>query len=116
MRKSLTKEERLKRQTDINRVFAERKKVTCYGAKLVYRENGLPRNRMTVTLVRKYGNAVKRNRAKRVVREAYRELKASLKTGFDMVIILYPSEDSYWNRLQQLENLFRRAALYTEKA
>jgi ribonuclease P protein component len=70
---------------------------------------------MTVTLVRKYGNAVKRNRAKRVVREAYRELKASLKTGFDMVIILYPSEDTYWNRLGQLKKLYTEAGLYADR-
>jgi ribonuclease P protein component len=68
---------------------------------------------MTVTLVRKYGNAVQRNRAKRVVREAYREMKASLKHGFDMVIILYPDEDTYWNRQKQMQKLFRDAGLYT---
>jgi ribonuclease P protein component len=67
---------------------------------------------MMVTLVRKYGNAVKRNRAKRVVREAYRNMKASLKSGYDMVIILYPDEDTYRTRQRQLQRLFQGAALY----
>jgi ribonuclease P protein component len=112
MRRSLTKGERLKRRSDIGRVFAARRKVSCYGAKLFYRENGCARNRMTVTLVRKYGSAVERNRAKRVVREAYRHLKPSLKTGYDLIVVLYPQEDNYRNRAKQLSRLCEKAGLF----
>ena len=67
---------------------------------------------MTVTLVRKYGNAVERNRAKRVVREAYRHLKPSLETGYDLIVVLYPHEDSYRNRAKQLSRLCEKAGLF----
>lgn len=112
MRTNLTKEERLKRRSDINRVFASNRSVSCYGAKLLYRENGYGRNRITVTLVRKYGNAVERNRAKRVVREAYRLTKPSLKTGYDLIVVLYPNEDTYRKRSLQLKRLCEKAGLY----
>lgn len=111
MRRSLTKEERLKRSSDIGRVFASGRKSSCYGAKLFYRENGLADNRITVTLVRKYGSAVARNRAKRVVREAYRLMKSSLKKGYDMIVVLYPHEDTYRNRAHQLNRLCAKAGL-----
>lgn len=67
---------------------------------------------MTVTLVRKYGSAVERNRAKRVVREAYRHLKPSLETGYDLIVVLYPHEDSYHNRVKQLSRLCEKAGLF----
>jgi ribonuclease P protein component len=111
MRKSLTKGERLKRSSDISRVFASGRKVSCYGAKLYYRENGRAGNRLTVTLVRKYGTAVQRNRAKRVVREAYRLNKASLKKGYDMVVVLYPHTDSYRKRAAQFALLCEKAGI-----
>jgi len=111
MKESLTKQQRLKKRNDISRVFSSAHKVSCFGAKLFYRENGLNRNRIMVTLVRKYGTAVQRNRAKRVTREAYRRMQASLKTGYDLVVVLYPHSDTYDNRSRQLQELFEKAYL-----
>lgn len=111
MKESLTKQQRLKKRNDISRVFSSPNKVSCFGAKLFYRENGLDRNRLMVTLIRKYGTAVQRNRAKRVTREAYRIMQSSLKTGYDFVIVLYPQNDTYDNRSRQLQELFEKASL-----
>jgi ribonuclease P protein component len=113
MKRSLTKQERLKKKKDISRVFASSNKVSCFGAKLFYRENGLDTNRLMVTLVRNYGSSVQRNRAKRVMKEAYRLMKASLQTGFDMVIVLFPHTDTLQNRMNQLQQLCSKAALST---
>lgn len=44
-------------------------------------------NRVGITASKKIGQAVQRNRAKRVIREAYMLLKPQLKTGFDLVIV-----------------------------
>lgn len=111
MRKSLTKQERLRRKTEISRVFASPTKVSCFGAKLFYRENGLDKNRFMVTLIRKYGNAVQRNRAKRVAREAFRNMKGSLTQGYDLALVLFPHTDTLYSRRAQLEELFEKAAL-----
>jgi ribonuclease P protein component len=51
------------------------------------RQNGLPFNRLGITAGKKIGNAVCRNRAKRLIRLAYRESEINLPVGIDIVIV-----------------------------
>ncbi len=52
-----------------------------------FRKNGLPFNRMGITAGKKVGNAVKRNRAKRIIRQAYYKSEISMPIGIDIVIV-----------------------------
>lgn len=45
------------------------------------------KNRFGLTAGKAVGNAVKRNRAKRLMREAFRKTSAFQVTGFDMIIV-----------------------------
>ena len=55
---------------------------------LVYaRENALAFSRLGVSVGRKLGNAVRRNRFKRLLREAFRIARADLPAGLDFVVI-----------------------------
>ncbi len=113
MKRNLTRRERLKRSSDISRVFAGRQSVSCFGAKLLYAENSHEYNRIVCIPVRKYGNAVKRNRVKRHIKELYRQEKPLLKTGFDLVFVIYPGmEYDYCKRKQQMHALLQKADLY----
>jgi ribonuclease P protein component len=107
------RDERLKRREEIRAVFNRREAVSCPGARLFRLENGLSRNRIAFAFARKFGNAVQRNRARRVGREAYRFLKNRLKSGYDLVLLAYPGRDSLANRMDQLKTLFSRAGLLT---
>ena len=51
------------------------------------RPNGRPFNRLGITAGKKVGNAVCRNRAKRLIRLAYREAEVKLPVGMDIVIV-----------------------------
>jgi ribonuclease P protein component len=49
--------------------------------------NGKGYNRLGITAGKKIGNAVCRNRAKRLIRQAYRETEIDLPVGIDIVIV-----------------------------
>ncbi|MDR3275595.1 MAG: ribonuclease P protein component [Treponema sp.] len=102
--------ERLKRRGDIQRVFKCGKAASGAGAKLFVLENGLPHNRIAFSFARKFGNAVERNRARRLGREAYRHLRSSLKSGFDLVLLVYPGKGP-----EQLRSLCSRAGIVDGK-
>lgn len=51
------------------------------------RPNGRPYNRFGITAGKKVGNAVCRNRAKRLIRLAYRQYEADFPVGMDIVIV-----------------------------
>ena len=51
------------------------------------RPNGRPFNRLGITAGKKIGNAVCRNRAKRLIRLAYRQAEVNMPVGMDIVIV-----------------------------
>lgn len=83
----LRPEHRLKRPEDFKRVYAEQ--VALHGPTLVvfFRPNKLSFARLGVSVGRKHGNAVRRNRIKRVFREAFRLSRDALPQGYDYVLI-----------------------------
>ena len=112
MRKNLTKEERLKRRSDFDRVFAVGKRKSCSGARLLYMRNERELSRFAVCPVKKYGTSVQRNRAKRICRELYRIMKDRIPSGFDIVLVIFPGTDTYNARKEQFQLLLERARLF----
>jgi len=57
-------------------------------------------------------NSVRRNRAKRLGREAYRLIKPRLTGGNDLILLVYPeTEMALSHRIGQLRFLFKKAGL-----
>lgn len=48
-------------------------------------------NRLGITVGKKVGGAVQRNRARRIIRQAYQETESMFPTGLDLVIVALPS-------------------------
>ena len=105
--------ERLKGRNEIRELFNRRKGVSCFGAKLLTLRNGLPFNRIAFTFARKFGNAVERNRSRRLSREVYRLLRNELCAGYDLVLLVYPGRDVFSVRMEQMRELFSRAGLFS---
>jgi ribonuclease P protein component len=52
--------------------------------------NGLEHNRYGIVTSKRLGNAVQRNRARRLLREALRLLHPQLQSGYDVVVVAHP--------------------------
>lgn len=57
---------------------------------ILFVRNGTDQTRVALTVSRKVGNAVNRNRVKRWLREAIRHQGDNLPVGFDVVVIAHP--------------------------
>lgn len=114
MRRSLTRNERLRRRGEIKTLFADGRSVSGGALKLVFRPNGLDESRLLVTLRKKFGTAVERNRARRLVKEAYRHLKIDIQCGYDIGCVVYQKGLSYAETERILDSLIKRAGLYAD--
>lgn len=110
------KSEHIKKGTEIRRLLKEARSVGCRGMKLSWERAGTGPTRMAIALRRGYGNAVERNRAKRLIRENFRLLKAGLPGGFDLVFTVFPGADSFQERGRQMSRLFADAGLRNRNA
>lgn len=115
MKKSLTRKERIKK-TAFKAVFEGKKGVKSAIAKLVFKENGQFFSRFAVSLGRKYGNAVARNRIKRLYKEIYRAHKHQVKSGYDLIVVAYSGCTLYKSREDDFFFLLRKAGLEKEEA
>ena len=95
----------------LDAIFTGGKRISGNGARLVYCQNRLDVNRFVVSPIRKYGTAVKRNRAKRICKEAFKDIRGRCKTGYDIVMVIYPGTDTFAERRAQLEALCIRAGI-----
>ena len=77
--------ERIRRRADFRHVYEHGSKVHGRYATLFILPNTRPVGRLGVAATKKLGGAVRRNRAKRLIREVFRQNK--LAPGFDVVVV-----------------------------
>lgn len=78
---------RLRRRSDINAVFDGGTSARDRLATMIARPNDLPHTRTGVGISRRHGNAVRRNRIKRLCREALRLSRHDLPAGWDFMLL-----------------------------
>ena len=87
------KQEHLRRPADFQRVYDRRRSASDEWLIVYACENGLPHLRLGLSVSRKFGNAVRRNRLRRLFREAFRLTRQEMPTGLDLVLIPRKKED-----------------------
>lgn len=90
-----TRDERIRRQRDFDVVYEEGRTVRLPAMILRVRPNGLAQSRLGLSVGRRVGNAVTRNRIKRLLREVWRLNKSMLTVPCDIVVIPRPGADRW---------------------
>jgi ribonuclease P protein component len=78
---------RIRRADDFQRAFHRRASAADASIIVFGHPNGLPHPRLGLSVSRKVGGAVDRNRWKRLLREAFRLTRPQLPPGIDLVIV-----------------------------
>ncbi|MGH2621120.1 MAG: ribonuclease P protein component [Anaerolineales bacterium] len=109
----MNRRSRLTSATDIKRVRRTGKSYAHPLVLLIASPNGGPASRIGVSASQSVGNAVKRNRAKRRMREALRMYFGTLHPGWDLILVARPGLDQVaWPELlEAVGGLLRRARL-----
>lgn len=81
----------LNQNRDFLQLYQRGKKIVSPYAVIYVRKTRRKYNRLGITVGKKVGCAVKRSRARRVIRQAYRETEHLMPTGMDLVIVALPS-------------------------
>lgn len=93
--------ERLRKGADFRRVFQRGKVLSDRVLRVHACCNGLAYNRLGLAVSRRVGSAVRRNRFKRLMREAFRLSKPELPTGYDLVLIPSPTAEPSLGQLRE---------------
>ena len=83
MKKDVT----IKQNHEFRRMYNKGKSAVTPSMVVYCRKSRLPHNRLGITVSTKLGCAVKRNRARRRLRELFRLAQPRLKQGYDVVIV-----------------------------
>ncbi len=83
MKKTLS----ITRNTLFRRLYAKGKTAVCHDLALYVQKSNAPVNRLGITVSKKLGKAVIRNRTRRRIKEAYRSIEERLPSGYNIVIV-----------------------------
>ena len=98
---------RLKKQADFQRLFNKGKRAFTPILSVIYR----PSEKMTmgISIGKKHGKSVQRNRIKRLLREAFRAVQGEMKGTYSVVLIPKVSEEySVKNFERQLRCIIKK--------
>jgi ribonuclease P protein component, eubacterial len=77
----------LRNKKDFTAIYNKGKSIGERYVVLFYKKNNLTSNRTAFLASKKVGNSVLRNRARRLMKESYRELEQNLDSGYDLIWI-----------------------------
>lgn len=87
MKRKMKKVYKLTKNSEFKKVYSSGKSLADKYLVVYFLKNGMSHNRIGISVSKKLGKSVKRNRIKRLIREAYRLNQEKLSGGCDIVII-----------------------------
>lgn len=111
----MNKSETLRNNADFRKTYRQGLSYSNRRFVVYVRRNGLDYNRIGISTSRKYGNAVQRNRVRRIIKELYRAYERNIAAGHDLVFI--PRVSTRDRGLREVEpdfiHLLKVASLWT---
>lgn len=90
---------RLKKQADFQRLFQKGKRAFSPSITILYRPSDTMR--MGISIGKKHGKSVMRNRIKRLLREAFRKTQGEMKGKYSIVLIPKVREEYSYKTFEQ---------------
>lgn len=109
---------KLKTKTEFLKVYNQGEKYFGYFQLIYFKKNNLKKNRLGVVASKKTGNAVCRNKLKRLFRENFNKQENNLKQGYDIVFIAKKNAGEQFKtlKLSMVEKdsikIFKRAKMF----
>lgn len=115
MEQSFGKHERVRKRKDYSRIYKNGARLYSESFQVLILANDKDTRRLGITVGKKIGNSVKRNRIKRLLREFFRLHKDSLPAGRDIVVTVRKdvSARSLHEITRELEDLLKKQSAET---
>ncbi len=104
---------RIKKNREFRKVYKKGKKYISSYTVLYVMPNEKDETRIGITVSKKIGNSVTRNRVKRIYREVCRLKEKEMKKGYDLVIVARKraAEMDFWKGWKDLNNLLSKSKI-----
>ncbi len=114
---TFSRSEKLRRTADFDRAYSEGKRIVSSSLVLFFFHSPSEKTRLGVSVSKKIGKAVVRNRVKRLLRETFRLNKHELRKGYDILLVARRGVERL--KFREVEaavvDLFRRGGLLVER-
>jgi len=108
-RATLGPRRRIRKAADFRAAYAARNRAADDHLVVYVRPNGRPESRVGLSVGRRVGNAVCRNRTKRRLRDAFRRAGPAVPHGYDVVLVALAPLDDLADTDRRLADLVARA-------
>jgi ribonuclease P protein component len=107
----------IKKNNEFQRIYKKGKFIAGKYIVLYCYRNRLDIKRIGITVSKKVGNSVKRNRLKRLIRESYRYYENSILNGYDLIFVArnYDTLPGYYDIKKEIKFLLKRLKLLNEE-
>ena len=100
-RHTLPRSVRVRSRKEFIHVLRQRHRLSNQWITLYVAGNDKGWTRLGISISKRVGGAVQRNRRKRLVREAFRQIRHDLPAGFDLIVMPHPGNEPSVADLQQ---------------